>query len=220
MKNLFYLLTLSSLFFACSNSTQGKESSSDSSKKDSAVTAKRTIDTIYHYHPNAEIVMEIKNGDKTTSKKVFEAIGDTFYYDNGKPRLIIVGESADFDSKHYEYYQNGQLARIREQGNPFGCGAQVGEEVNYDSLGTLLSRSTYENSLPPGDVGCHQTYTVISTTEYYANGKVKLKKKEKTSYEAGLQCPCDKWEYYDEKGLLMKKEKHPSCENYKLDCEE
>lgn len=176
---------------------------------------KDTLDTIYSY--NGNLMMQIKHGNKVIETKTFEHATDTLYYDNGKPRHIIVGRSSDFDSKHYEYYKNGQLQSVREQGTVFACGNQIGEELNYDSLGHLLSKSTFKHNLPKDANGCHETHTVTSTTEFYLNGKIRLKKQQENFYESDV-CDCGIWEYYDEQGKLIKKEKHENCNDDSLSC--
>ncbi|MDQ3111550.1 MAG: hypothetical protein M3R17_16810 [Bacteroidota bacterium] len=178
-----------------------------------------TVDTMYHYTPYSQIVMEIKNKGKVISQKVFELQSDTSYYSNGKPQFVNVGNSP-FDSKIFEYYSNGKLKRVSRQGVEFGCGMRVGKELNYDSLGNLVTEIIYDNYLPKDAGGCHETYTVISTTEYYSNKSIKLHKQEETAYEAGQECPCGMWEFYDKNGKLVRKEKFGSCNDAMMECSE
>ena len=142
---------------------------------------------------------------------------DTVYYDEGKPHYITIDGSTEFDSKTYEYYRNGQLKNISEQGTFQACGIQVGEEFNYDSLGNLISKSSFHHDLPKNAKGCHDIHTIISTEKYYESGKIKLRMKRETFYESEL-CDCGTWEYFDESGMLTKKEQHESCDDDKLDC--
>jgi len=142
---------------------------------------------------------------------------DTLYYDNGKPHSITIGGSSDFDSKTIEFYRNGQLKNVSEQGVFEGCGIQVGEELHYDSLGNLISKSTFYHNLPKNAKGCHDIHTIISTDIYHESGEIKLRKKRETFYESEF-CDCGTWEYYDESGMLVKKEEYESCDDDKLDC--
>lgn len=191
----------------------------DSGKPDSETVAEK-MDTMFRYSPYGILEMECRRNDSVIELMLFESTSDTFYYPNGNVSHVVVGPSPDFDSKHYYYYMNGQLARVSEQGIPFGCGNTVGEELNYDSTGILLSKTEFDHFLPDSAYGCHDTRTIMTTTEYYPNKKPQLIKQMVTAYEAGVECPCGTWEYYDESGSLIKTGKYPPCRESNLDCED
>ena len=157
---------------------------------------------------------EVKTTEKIPASK---SLPDTVYYENGNPQTITIGNPEGSGSKIYEYYHNGQLKQVSEQGTFQGCGIQVGEELNYDSLGNLTSKSSFNHHLPKDASGCHNTHTIVTTEIYYTSGKINLRKKTEAFYESE-SCNCGTWEYYDEAGTLTKKEKHESCEDAKLDC--
>ncbi len=219
MKNILAIIIPA--IFAASCSSTPQDAANADSVADTAATVRiedHYFDTVYEVGGN--LIVEIRSNDTVLSRSVYERQSDTFYYPNGAIRHVVAGPSADFDAVHYEYYMNGQLKEKRQQGTSFGCGNAVGEELHYDSTGILLSKTEFDHFLPDSAYGCHDTRTIMTTTEYYPNKKPQLIKRMVTAYEAGIECPCGTWEYYNESGLLIKTVKYSACKKSNLDCED
>ena len=215
MRYFYHTLKLTfiiAFFVACGRTNSNPKVNSTN---DTMLTSNNSIDTIFIY--GGDLLMQIKSHDTILETKIFKQSSDTIYYPNGTPRSIIVGRSEDFDSKHYEYYSNSRLKTVWEQSTQFGCGNKIGEQLNYDSTGYLFSKTTFKHNLPKNATGCHETHTVETTREYYDNGRVRLKKQQEHFYESET-CDCGTWEYFDEQGKLIKKEKHESCDDDSLSC--
>jgi antitoxin component YwqK of YwqJK toxin-antitoxin module len=223
MKNLIaYILFFSLLSCGTSSSEAKNDSIADSSRPVSIVVIPGDVitDTFYTNYMGDKWIKEVRVNGVLQHRIVYEELSDTSYYPNGNPKHVRVGPSDDFDAIQYEYYMNGQLRKKHRQSVVFGCGNAVGPDDNYDSLGHLLSHVAYDHYLPEGSVGCHSTMTVVHTVLYYVSGTDSIHKHEETGYEAGVQCPCGKWEYFDEKGNLIRKETYEKCKDGKMECEQ
>ena len=176
-----------------------------------------SLDTTMICDYNTVYMKVLKNG-KLFSKTEFQHEVDTEFYDNGKPEIVREGPWWDFDCKYKTFYRNGKLKSESQQGIACAMGIQVGEQLDYDSLGNLLDKISFNNICDTIYNSGHNTWTIATTIEYYPGNKMKAKKMNTSGYESGGDCPCGTWEYYDKNGNLVKKEKYPDCKDGNLDC--
>ena len=116
------------------------------------------------------------------------------------------------------YHKNGNRQLTGEQGRISGCAIPVGDELHFDTSGTLIQKITYDHFIEEPE-SCHQIGTVKSFTNYYQNRIIKKSGKIETCYECE-ECPCGKWLFYDEDGNLERTENYGDCYDSQLDCGE
>lgn len=202
------------LFVACS-SHSGTEQTVN--VKDSA-TYVAVYDTIIK-GGYGEITLEIRRNDSLLESKSYNLIADTVFYSDGCVKEIRTGQSPEFDGKTSIYYHEGHIKNVYQQGLAFGCGMRVGEELFYDSAGSVRTKIVYENMLLNEDVGCHQTWTIIDSIFYSTDGKLLEKRRYKTSYEAGIECPCGEWSKFNQQGEVIFHTNKGNCKDGILNCE-
>ncbi|NOQ74164.1 MAG: hypothetical protein GQ574_19305 [Crocinitomix sp.] len=142
---------------------------------------------------------------------------DTFYYKTGEINRIIYYPEVGDEYTYTYYYKSGGIKQTGKQGDLFACGGAVDTSRFYDLEGDLESETVFTNWLADDEGGCHATRIVMSNINYYKSGKIKSTGQIETCYECD-ECPCGKWEFFDESGNLTKTEDHGDCFDSKLGC--
>lgn len=202
------------LFVACT-SHSGTEQSLNNNDSANEVSI---YDTIIR-GGYGEVTLEIRRNDSLLESKSYTLVADTVFYSDGCVKEIRTGQSPEFDGKTREYFHDGHIKNVYQQGLAFGCGMRVGEELFYDSAGSVRTKIIYENMLLNEDVGCHQTWTIIDSIFYSPDGKLLEKCRYKTSYEAGIECPCGEWTQFNKEGEILIRTNKGNCKDGILNCE-
>lgn len=207
---MFLLLT------GCGNNAVNSDSDSIPIK-DSAIVV---YDTSYHIDGNHTLMMEIRRNDSLTSRSVYRNESDTLYYSDGCIKEVDLGHTEDFERMYFLYGHDKILRFKYTSYSRDGMGGEVADRWYYDTTGILIRQEYNKDYMPPDAEGHLDVCGVITTTEYFPNGKVKSIKKTDNHYEGGYYCPCGSWEYFDSGGAIIRKENYQKCGEGNTDCEE
>lgn len=167
----------------------------------------REVNCSLESNPNSE--ME----DSTIQNDAIEK----YFYSSGELQVEIEYDETGIGYTHKEFYKNGQLKSLSEQGEMDGCGIQVGEELNYNEGGLLIQKKTFLN-LSYSSGNCHDIKIIIKVVDYNINGTILKTSSLKSCYECN-QCPCGVDSIYNTQGDLIETIKHSDCDDFKMECD-
>lgn len=140
------------------------------------------------------------------------------YYPGGELEEEIEYDEHGAGFRYTFYYPNGNIKMSGEQGEMQGCLIAQGNELYFDSTGTLVQKIAYEHFLPDLET-CHEIRTVKAIEKYYSNGSLSESGNMETCYECD-ECPCGDWKFYNVQGKLTRSENHGDCYDSQLGCVE
>lgn len=88
--------------------------------------------------------------------------------------------------------------------------------VIYDSQENKLEEKNWENLYPKSGTSYNDVFSILTTQNFYKNGKIKSISKMKSYTESG-EFRCGTWIYYNEKGKIQKTVNYGDCYNFKLE---
>jgi len=191
MRIIYFLIPL--IIISCEENGDANDNCISGAHQEDSIVEHNTVDTLEWYE-------------------------EVTYYPTGQIKDYLrhnLDSSYGFHGK--TYYPNGNLMREYQLGEFEGCGIQTGEEIIFDSLGSMIEIISFEHSIDDDGDGCHDTRSVISKSVFYSNGKTKMSSYIETCYEC-QECPCGTWVYFDSTGVITKKEQYEDCYDGKLDC--
>lgn len=124
--------------------------------------------------------------------------------------ISVLKAGAQEQKVYRQYYPGGKIKSITHEGIFNGCNMPVGTDSLFYSSGELMLTKNYNNIKSKNGGGCHDGWTIATTTTYFKSGGLKTSSQQKYSYE-GAPCDCSVWLKQNSQGTVTEKKQLNNC---------